>query len=200
MSKTSSLIAFMLGMAVGSAATWQIVRQRYQKQAEEEIASVKEFYQSKQVSKPAVPDDSEAEAAARMNREKPSVADYAKLLQKQGYTNYSNATAEEEKPEEEPEDGHDPELPYVISPDDFGEKPGYDQISLTYFEDGVLVDEADDMTEIEDVEQIVGDALNHFGEYEEDAVFVRNDAKKCDYEILKDLRRFCDVLEDLGRR
>lgn len=40
----------------------------------------------------------------------------------------------------------------------------------------------------------------HFGEYEEDAVFVRNDAKKCDYEILKDLRRFCDVLEDLGRQ
>lgn len=198
MSKMSSLIAFMLGMAFGSAATWQIVRQRYQKQAEEEIASVKEFYQSKQAGeqfKSAAPDGSEAEAAAKLNREKPSVADYAKLLQKQGYVDYADTTAEGK-----PEDDRDPELPYVISPDDFGEKPGYDQISLTYFEDGVLVDEADDMAEIENVEEIVGDALAHFGEYEEDAVFVRNDAKKCDYEILKDLRRFCDVLEDLGRQ
>ena len=30
------------------------------------------------------------------------------------------------------------------------------------------------------------------GEYEDDSVFVRSDAKRCDYEILKDLRDFSD--------
>ena len=37
---------------------------------------------------------------------------------------------------------------------------------------------------------MVGDALDHFGEYEDDSVFVRNDRYKCNYEILKDVRTF----------
>lgn len=192
MNKTSSLIAFMLGMAVGSTATWQLVKNRYERRAEEEIASVKEFYRSKQTSQLAQTED--AKNAAERAREKPSVAEYAKLLKEQGYaTNYSNTPepAAEEPAEPEPS----VEGPYVISPSDFGEMAGYEKISLTYFADGVLADE--DNEEVDDIEDVVGDALSHFGEYEEDSVFVRNDARKCDYEILRDLRRFSDVMEDL---
>lgn len=69
---------------------------------------------------------------------------------------------------------------------------GYERISLTYYADGVLADE--DNEPVDDIEEIVGDGLEHFGEYEEDSVFVRNDAKKCDYEILRDLRTFAEVV------
>lgn len=62
--------------------------------------------------------------------------------------------------------------------------------SLTYFADGVLADECGEI--VDDVEEIIGDGLDHFGEYEDDSVFVRSDAKRCDYEILKDLRDFSD--------
>lgn len=41
------------------------------------------------------------------------------------------------------------------------------------------------------------DSLNHFGEYEDDSVFVRNDARKCDYEILLDQRTYSEVAEDM---
>ena len=62
--------------------------------------------------------------------------------------------------------------------------------------DGVLADENDEV--IEDVEDAVGiDSLNHFGEYEDDSVFVRNDARKCDYEILLDQRTYSEVVEDM---
>ena len=72
----------------------------------------------------------------------------------------------------------------------------YEQISLTYYADGVLADENDEV--IEDVEDAVGiDSLNHFGEYEDDSVFVRNDARKCDYEILLDQRTYSEVAEDM---
>ena len=48
---------------------------------------------------------------------------------------------------------------------------------------------------IEDVDDVVGeDSLNHFGEFEEDSVYVRNDERKCDYEILLDHRRYADVV------
>ena len=68
-------------------------------------------------------------------------------------------------------------------------------ISLTYFADGVLADEYGVI--VDNVEEIVGDGLNHFGEYEEDAVYVRNDAKRCDYEILKDERKYAEFRKTL---
>ena len=76
-----------------------------------------------------------------------------------------------------------------------GEMEGYTQISLTYFDDGILSDENGVI--IDEPEDIVGDALNHFGEYEEDSVFVRSDPKRCDYEILRDLRSYAEFRSTL---
>ena len=87
--------------------------------------------------------------------------------------------------------------PYVISPDEFGNEFDYEEVSLTYYADGVLTDDQDNI--IEDVEGLVGlDSLNHFGEYEDDSVFVRNDALQTDYEILADLRNYSDVCTVFG--
>ena len=47
------------------------------------------------------------------------------------------------------------------------------------------------------MEEIVGDALEHIGEYEDDCVHVRSDAKRCDYEILEDLRTFDEFQKTL---
>ena len=59
-------------------------------------------------------------------------------------------------------------------------------ISLTYYSgNGVLVD--DNEEQVDNVEELVGEgSLKHFGEYEDDSVYVRNDERKCDYEILLD--------------
>ena len=63
---------------------------------------------------------------------------------------------------------------------------------MTDYADGVLTDDWDHP--IEDVEGLVGvESLTHFGEYEEDSVYVRNDRYKTDYEILKDLRNFSEI-------
>lgn len=84
--------------------------------------------------------------------------------------------------------------PYVISPEEFGEGEEYEKISLTYYADQVLADENDEL--VEDVEGAVGfESLTHFGEYEDDSVFVRNDRLKCDYEILLDQRTYSDVVK-----
>ena len=56
----------------------------------------------------------------------------------------------------------------------------------------MLADDNDDV--VEDVNNVVGtESLTHFGEYEDDSVFVRNDGLRCDYEILLDQRKFSDV-------
>lgn len=84
--------------------------------------------------------------------------------------------------------------PYVISPDEFGEFEDYERISLSYYADQILADEDDE--KVEDVDNVVGlESLAHFGEYEDDSVFVRNDRLKCDYEILLDQRTYSDVIK-----
>ena len=47
-----------------------------------------------------------------------------------------------------------------------------------------------------DIAETVGnDFQTHFGEYEDDSVFIRNPARKCDYEILLDYRKYADILK-----
>ena len=72
----------------------------------------------------------------------------------------------------------------------------YDLVSLEYYADKVLVDEDDHP--IQDVEYMVGeDSLEHFGEYEEDAVYVRNDLIKTDFEILLVESRYYEDDDDV---
>ena len=86
--------------------------------------------------------------------------------------------------------------PYVISPEEFDTKDGYKTVSLSYYADGVLADDYDEV--VEDVEKMVGkESLNHFGEYEDDSVFVRNDRMRTDFEILRDLRNYSDVVGEM---
>lgn len=85
--------------------------------------------------------------------------------------------------------------PHIITPEEFGENEEYDTISLTLYSDGVLADDAD--KPIDDVDEVIGkESLEHFGEYEDDSIFVRNDKLKCDYEVLIDERKYAQILED----
>ena len=82
------------------------------------------------------------------NTNKPDLTEYAAILKKEGYTNYSDAT------EKDKEGKEIMDKPYVIPPESFDDLEDYDAISLTYYADGILADENDEI--IEDVENIVG--------------------------------------------
>lgn len=81
--------------------------------------------------------------------------------------------------------------PFVISPEDYGEIDYYDQIEFMYMSDGILLNE--DQEPVDNHARLIGDALNHFGEYEEDSVYVQNDRLKTYFAILKDLRKSTDL-------
>lgn len=181
MSKASTGFAFVAGLTIGAAGAWYYLKDKYTKLAEEEIASVKAAYAKRE--KTTTEEKTVSVANAAKNMDKGSITEYTQSLQEAGYKDYSRTI--DEKPS-----GTPGEVPYVISPDEFGELEDYTKVSLTYFADGVLADECGEI--VDDVEEIIGDGLDHFGEYEDDSVFVRSDAKRCDYQILKDLRDFSD--------
>lgn len=193
-SKMTAMLGFMTGIILGGAVAWYYSKEKYAFIAEQEIASVKEAYAKHEQKEKPVESPAPTMLPPGKTGEKPDLVEYAKRLRGEGYTEYSTTVAGKPVAEETPK-GTPGEIPYVISPEEFGELDGYTPVSLTYFADGVLSDEYGAV--VDDVEEIVGDALNHFGEYEEDSVFVRNDAKRCDYEILQDLRTFEEFLKTL---
>ena len=75
-------------------------------------------------------------------------------------------------------------LPYVITPEEFYEDDEFEKITLTYYgRDHILADEDHNM--VEDIESAVGnDWEGRFSEYVQNVVYVRNDARQCNYEIL----------------
>ena len=194
----SNFIIFATGAAIGSVVTWKILKTRYEQIAQEEIDSVKEVFSKKEdelkweylgepIGKVEKTEETEDDIKFSVSMNKPDLQEYAAKIKEEGYFNYSNPS--ESKKEKETK----VEKPYVIPPEEFGEADGYDTISLTYYIDGYL---ADDMLDVvEDVDDVVGfESLNHFGEYEDDSVFVRNDRLKTDYEILLDQRNYLDII------
>ena len=179
--KVTCTIAFLTGVAVGVAATWKFTKKKYEQIAQEEIDSVKEVFrrlrgetEAKTTEEPE--DENEDDEA----NDHVDVGEYIKIINNNSYDNDQNY--EEGAP-------INMDRPYVIAPDEFGERAGYERFSFTYYSDGTLTDECDEPISPEDVEKLIGkESLTHFGEYEDDSVFVRNDDIESDFEILLDLR------------
>lgn len=170
-STLNKFLIFAAGAAVGSAVSWRILKKYYEQIAREEIESVKETF-ARRKAELSCTDEEDIQPTEEEIGEYNEVADEYRTSDS-GKENYMTG-------------------PYVIPPDEFGDYPDYERVSLTYYADGVLTDEHDDP--IDDVEDTIGeDSLTHFGEFEDDSVFVRNDAQKRDYEILSDTRRYSDI-------
>ena len=188
----SNAVAFTIGVATGASITYILVKKHFKKIADDEIDTMREYFQNKRAEEANAleeePDEAEVKEARDEHQEhKPNIREYASLIKKENYTNYSDTAADKKK------EVDDVEKPYVITPEEFGELD-YSTISLTYYSDGVLTYESDEL--VEDVDDIVGaDFAEHFGEYEDDSVFIRNDRMKTDFEILVDKRNYSDVVE-----
>ena len=183
----NNFLMLAIGAAIGSVVTWKFLKEKYELIAKEEIESVKAEYSlwkdeedEKRISEDLKLDEDDEENTSGV----PSslAAEYAKIIKENGYEN------------EEKEDDDEVSKPVVISPEDLYDVD-YPVVTLIYYADGVLTDDNDNI--IEDIDDIVGEeSLNTFGEYEDDAVYVRNDRTKCNYEILRDYDRFEDKYSD----
>lgn len=200
------VIIFISGVAAGSFVTWRLLKEKYIRQTQEEINEVREHYRKKKESEEVTVDSN----GVTETNEKPDLIAYAAKLTKKGYIDYTDpksivkATGDTidavvQKTNEESLDPvilNDPSYqpPYIISPEDFAIDDEYTIVNLNYYIDGVLTDEDDNI--VENVDDVVGlENLNHIGEYEDDALHIRNENYKCEYEILLSRRLYHDTTE-----
>ena len=184
--KLSNALLFTAGVAVGSLVTWRYFKTKYEVVEDEIEEKTEEPEGESEEESPEV-------LESKMSYKKPPLKEYVKMVEDNGYMPKTHM----EEVEEEIANGEwgdkDVYEPFIIRPDEYGELHAYETLSLNYYADGVLTDELDNP--IEDVESLVpADFADHFGEYDDNAVFVRNDNLECDYEILRDLRKFTDVV------
>lgn len=190
------LIMFALGAAVGSIATWKLVKTKYEQIADAEIEEMSNYYHK---AMEQLDNESEIEEDEDYNEtvsaetvkvtNKPNLSEYTSKLEESGYVDYSTT----KKDDNVGEDKDIPE-PYIIEPEEYGDMEGYDFDELTLWADGVLTDNCDEPVDIKNT--IGEDALNHFGKYEDDVIHVRNDARQMDYEVLRVLEKYSDIKQE----
>lgn len=174
----SKVFIFVAGAAVGSVVTWKLVKTKYEQIANEEIESIREFYAESDEAEDEFDDED-------LDDEEDDREEYENVIKNAGYRNEPDKDVKEE----------DDEMiePYVIVPEEFDEN-GYETDSLVYYADGVVAYfDTNERLDDDEIERLIGkDSLNHFGEYEEDSVFVRNDMLETDFEILKDQSKYSE--------
>ena len=179
------LCIFAAGALAGAAVAARVVREKYQQEAEEEIAEMRDYY--RELRKNAkTPDENkmlEEDENSKEEKEENTKNEYDEIVK--GYTNYTqyNDTETKENKKEEKEERTNYE-PFIIDVEEFGEDPTYDTATLTYYKDKVLTNDLDDVIDY----SVAGEEnLKIFDEHPDcKAIYVRDDIYMVDYEILRD--------------
>ena len=202
------LLIFAAGLAVGAVAGAVIVKNKVLADAKAEIDEVREYYRESRGVKEVeevkekveetidrIQDliEERVEEVKEVEKKEYELKDIQiKDEPKTGLTNYNQIAKMYTSKNEFQTPMYDD--PFVIDPSEFGENPEYDTETLTYFADGVLVDDVDDVIEEPDI--VVGlENLKVFEEFGATSVYVRNDIYKTDYEIIRDDWNYSDLKE-----
>lgn len=191
------VVAFGAGFGSGILAT----KKKYEKRSDDEIQSVKDAFQKHldELSTKNVPPTRRGQSKKKKEQEKkqeksvrttplpndPVMDDYidyaAPYRQTSKTTKQPNTKEHQNKLE-----------PYIISPDEYMDSE-YEAKTLIYYADKVLADEEDQV--IPNPTTLIGsNALQSFGQYEDDCVYVRDDNLKVDYEVLLSQKTFDEEL------
>lgn len=184
---------FSIGAALGTLATWQYLKPKYERMVQDEVNEFKKDWSEREGEKSESSDEDDESKIMDIN-ELMQKRDELREMAKQ----YDNIVEENKYAEVLKKGGSNSmkdDDPYVISPLKFAEQDeDYDVVSLTYHADGILVDDMGEL--IENPDSIVGTEFpEHFGEYTEDpdTVYVRNERLMTDYEIQRDLDTYASL-------
>lgn len=215
MNKLGYLGMYLLGALTGSVAVFFVLNEKYKKIADDEINEIRNLYKE-QTKKFREETEAYQEELDKLNTElkwkeledlddddenDDEMTEYEKfvesdILKHQDHNqrvNYSSSINYKDIPEEDRPYREDDA--FVIAPEHFGEDEDMDVCTLYYFADGTLTD--DNYVPVDDVVFTVGeDALDSFGTYEEDCVYVENPKLHSYFEILKDPRTFDEYTDE----
>lgn len=180
MKAIKGIFIFAIGALSGTFVGAQIAKKKYEEIANEEIEEIRDYYRkiNKELADQLVDKTAEPEKVEEAKEVEEIVEErkqYENIIKRGNYM----AVDEEEQ-------NNVCDEAYPIDPSEFGNEGKNATETLTYFADGVLVNEVDEV--VEDPDLVVGrhhiDIFNEFPDAT--CVYVRNDLDGMDYEIIKD--------------
>lgn len=197
------LCIFGAGVIAGAFVAARAVKEKYQQEAEEEIAEMREYY--RELKKESTKAETTEDNAKDDTKEEPKddfkpieeLEEAKEIIKDKGYINYTHYNDTDIKENKREEQVDENEI-YIIDPEEYGGENGeYDTATLTYFKDGVLADEVDEIVPY----NIIGgeENLQPFKDYPDcNAVYVRDDNIMVDYEILRDPYQYDEYKMDFS--
>lgn len=208
----NNMIIFVVGTLLGSATTYFVVKKKFETEKENEIKEMREYYTKREeiISEHADKEvdilKQEIESIRQDTEEQTSVdeeelQEYRDIVSQYNHPEYADALvrkrelqmADAKKAEEDmTEERQEPF--YIIKPEEFGTIDDYELVNLTWYADGILADEFDNIIGEDEIEERIGsEALVEIGKYLPKFIHVRNDDLEIDYEIGEDPRNYCDI-------
>lgn len=168
------ILYFSIGAAVGAVSAWFITKQYYKKRLQEDIDAIREDYE----------DEYTKERVEDKVKELGYISDED---EKEVPINPVNAEDYDEngvkRDDVNPFPYEPSNVPYPINPDQYHDEMVFDKMTLSYYEDtGSLVSDEEEEVNISDF--IGRESLDHFGEYESDVLYVRNEKMGTDFEVV----------------
>lgn len=180
MKAIKGIFIFAIGALSGTFVGAQLAKKKYEEIANEEIKEIRDYYRkiNKELADRLVDKNQEPEEVEEPKEAEEIVEErkqYENIIKRGNYM-----VVDEE------EQNNVCDEAYPIDPSEYGNEGKNATETLTYFADGVLVNEVDEV--VEDPDLVVGrhhiDIFNEFPDAT--CVYVRNDLDGMDYEIIKD--------------
>lgn len=219
----TGIVIGVVGLGTGFLVGYQVSKKKFEKFANEEIASVKDTYSRRykdgaystpeSAAAVLIPED-EDESEILPTFSEPEIREYTDQVEELGYqreideqvevpTIVQNVFVENLKVEIEDESTQawtpkrEPHKPYLITEEEYmTTEEDWDKLTMMYYEeDDSLADDREQL--VSDIESVIGDeALDHFGygTNQKNAVYVRNPRISTDFEILRDKRSYQEVV------
>lgn len=161
-----NFIIFTVGFATGIVAGGYVFKKRYEEIMEEDRQSRNAAYNHK------IEDDSSVDTEESDS----DMSGYEEVISKSGYSENT-----------EQSEGDEPEFE-IIKAYEFDTIDDYSSVTLTLYSNDIVCDDSYEPLSEDEIVAAVGgrEVFKHFGEYDPDTIYVRNNEKKIDYEILRD--------------
>ena len=197
-----AVLCMALSAIAASAGTYILVKRMYEERANKDIAEAKEYYRKRfenkenPEEKPEQAKEEKKEASAPV-REPEVIFEVEEKDDEEG--SEESGDDDEDDPPETKEDGGDLYFSHadssirLVTEAEFTAAE-YGKVTYTYYADGFLVDDFDDILTDDEIDEHVGvAALAELGETGERQVFVLNDSLRLGIEVLFDERRAMDI-------
>lgn len=197
-------VVFFLGIGaggiIGGVVGFFLAKKKYENLADEEVKSVKDTF-SKYFEHDKVKEDKlnhmpapETSSVVQEEHKDTPIVDYSARYQSSinGYS--SSVPNERDKLPETSVVSGDPANIFIITPKEFNESE-YNAVTLFYYKDGVLSNDNYEPLNAVEITSMIGDqALDSFGTYGTDSVYVQNDNNKTVYEIILEDDNYTDIV------